>query len=64
MILIDQEIALKDSLWGTVMIQAVKDLLLIPERYLGIRNKDRGNKGMGMAAFKAADALYSESYEG
>lgn len=62
-VLIDQEISQHDIIWGTMVFHTVKKILLVFERDLGIRYQDRRDKGMGMLAFQAQNALYNEGHE-
>jgi len=63
-VLIDQEILQHDRIRGAMVFQAVEKPLLVVEGDLGIRDQEGWDKGMGMVAFFAPDALYKEGYEG
>lgn len=63
-VLIDQEIPQHDIIWGAMVFKAVEKFLLIHERYLGIRDKERWDKCMSMVAFFTPDPLHNEGYKG
>ena len=62
-VLIDQEVPLHDLIRGAAVFQGADEVMLVPECGLRIGHEAGGDERMGMAAFPAQDALYSERQE-